>query len=583
MNKSLTRWIMIVSIIVLLVESSSISIPSSRIISSVSTQPLNIIDGQILFAPMDYSTTYLIDNTGTVNHIWSSNYLPGEVVRWLGGGTILRSIKTQVHGYGGVGGGVQKVLWNGTVIWEYHCDTNGNISHHDVMPLPNGNVLMIAWETKTRDEAIAAGRDPNSFISNTFMPDKIIEVKPTGPTSGDIVWEWHAWDHLIQDFDSSKANYGVVAEHPELININNNVPVFGDWMHTNSIDYNEKFDQILISVHSFNEIWVIDHSTTTAEAAGHTGGLYGHGGDLLYRWGNPQAYDAGTSSDQKLFGQHDASWIKPGLPGAGDILIFNNGDSRPSGIYSSVDEIKPPVNETAAYYLEPGSAYGPENLTWSYTANPPTSFYSGAFSGAQRLTDGNTLICDGVGGRFFEVTPEKETVWQYINPYPYPNIKNSVFKIVYIPSESSGPDLGCSGSLSWANIKPGATVTGSFQVKNIGDNGSLLNWTINTSLITWGTWSFTPDHGRNLTPDAGPVTVNVSVIVPNEKKGHFEGYIRVENQQDPTDFDLVPVSLTTPVDIHNVQEITHRSLLYKIQHHSLIGNLLFLRLFLKIH
>ena len=153
------------------------------------------------------------------------------------------------------------------------------------------------------------------------MPDHIIEVQPTGQTSGDIIWEWHAWDHLIQNYDSSKANYGVVGDHPELIDIN-----FGefylstdDWMHTNSIDYNPQFDQILISVHNFDEIWVIDHSTTTEEAAGHSGGNSGKGGDLLYRWGNPESYDAGTASDQKLFGQHDTQWIKPDYPGAGHI------------------------------------------------------------------------------------------------------------------------------------------------------------------------------------------------------------------------------------------------------------------------
>ena len=124
------------------------------------------------------------------------------------------------------------------------------------------------------------------------MPDHVIEVKPTGPSSGDIVWEWYVWDHLIQDYDPSQHNYGDVEEHPELIDIN-----FGsynaDWIHTNSIDYNEEFDQILLSSRTFSEIWVIDHSTTTEEAAGHTGGNSGMGGDILYRWGNPHAYRAG--------------------------------------------------------------------------------------------------------------------------------------------------------------------------------------------------------------------------------------------------------------------------------------------------
>jgi hypothetical protein len=419
------------------------------------------------------------------------------------------------------------------------------------MPLPNGNVLMIAWETKTRTEAINAGRNPNSFIGDTFMPDHIIEVKPTGPTSGDIVWEWHVWGHLIQDYDSSKANYDVVGDHPELVDINYGInPVMSDWLHTNSIDYNEKFDQILISVHHFNEIWVIDHSTTTGEAAGHTGGNSGKGGDLLYRWGNPEAYRAGTTDDKKFFGQHDASWIQTGCPGEGDILVFNNGEGRPTTGYSSVDEIVPPVNDTGEYYLEPGSSYGPENAIWSYIANPPTSFYSVIFSGAQRLKDGDTLICDALEGRFFEVTPNGTTIWQYVNPFPTPRL-NHVFKIVYIPQETPDfPDLDCTGSLSWTNVHPGQMVNGSFQVQNIGAPGSLLNWTINVSSLTWGIWSCTPDSGENLTPEDGQVTVSVSVIAPNEKKSTFEGNLRVENKDNPNDFDVIPVSLKTPATAH---------------------------------
>ena len=99
-----------------------------------------------------------------------------------------------------------------------------------------------------------------------------------------------------------------------------------------------------------------------------------------------------------------------------------------------MDEFAPPVDSNGEYYLEPGSAYGPEDYTWSYTANPPNSFYSHVFGGAQRLKDGNTLICGGIPGKFFEVTPDKTMVWQYTNPYPNPT-QNDVFKIDYIPPE----------------------------------------------------------------------------------------------------------------------------------------------------
>jgi len=504
------------------------------------------IEGQILFAPMDSLTTYLIDRSGAVNHTWTSKYRPGLGVRWLGNGTILRTIDLGTPGYGGTGGGVQKILPDGTIAWDFRYDYGGNITHHDVQVLPNGNVLLVAWEKKTRAEAIAAGRDPSSFDSQNFYPSHIIEVQPTGPITGTIVWEWHVWDHLIQDFDASKENYGVVGDHPELVDLNFGDNKGGDWLHTNSLDYNAEFDQILISAHNFNEIWVIDHSTTTEEAAGHTGGHSGHGGDLLYRWGNPQAYRAGTENDQVFSCQHDATWIRPGCPGAGDILVFNNGVIRH---YSSVDEITPPVNDQGDYYLDPGQAYGPQTLTWTYQGSPPLSFYASHLSGAERLPDGDTLISNGETGYFFEVTPDKTVVWHYTNPYPSSG-SNQVFKIVYVappaPPESPQPDLDGSGSLHWTDIQPGATVFGSFTVQNIGDSDSLLNWTVNTSELTWGTWTFTPASGNDLTPQAGSVTVQVSVVAPDEENANFAGSIRIENIENASDYDLIPVSLSTP-------------------------------------
>jgi hypothetical protein len=514
------------------------------------------LEGRILFAPMWGFTTYVIDSTGAVNHTWSSNYIPGVAVWWVGDGSILRTLRVGGGPGLGAGGGVQKIRWDGTVLWDYRCNTDACFSHHDVQSLPNGDVLLIAWEAKTRDEAIAAGKNPSSVTDMGMMPDQVIEIKPTGPTTGEIVWEWHVWDHLIQQYDASKENYGVVADHPELIDVNY-APSFGtDWLHTNSIDYNAQLDQIVLSVHNFNEIWVIDHSTTTEEAAGHTGGNSGEGGDLLYRWGNPAAYQRGTSADQQLFSQHDATWIDEDCPGAGDILVFNNGGNRPDGEYSSVDEIVPPVNSTGAYFINPGSAYGPIAPTWMYMATPPTDFYANRFSGAQRLPDGNTLICNAETGYFFEVTPDGTTIWDYTNPYPTP-LTNQLFKIVYIPPEETpdGPDLDCSGSLSWSDSTPGTTVTGSFQVQNIGEPGSLLNWTINTSLLSWGSWSFTPESGVDLLPKTGKVPIQVSVVIPEETNAEFEGYIRVENQNNPNDFDVIPVYLSTPFEKYSTQMV----------------------------
>ena len=116
----------------------------------------------------------------------------------------------------------------------------------------------------------------------------------------------------------------------------------------NSIDYNPALDQILLSVRGNSEVWIIDHSTTVTQAAGHAGGRCGKGGDLIYRWGNPAAYGRGAQSAQQLIQQHDARWIPAGLPGAGHITIFNNGYDRG---WSSIEEIAPPIDAAGRYTL----------------------------------------------------------------------------------------------------------------------------------------------------------------------------------------------------------------------------------------
>jgi hypothetical protein len=172
----------------------------------------------------------------------------------------------------------------------------------------------------------------------------------------------------------------------------------------------------MLSAHNLHELWIIDHGTTMAEAAGHTGGKRGKGGDILYRWGNPLAYRAGTKADQQLFAQHNTHWIPKGLPGAGHALVFNNGGGRPGGNASSADEIAMPVDTKGSYKLRPMAPFGPNKATWSYLSPKKGEFYSGYISGAQRLPNGDTLICAGADGIFFEVTPEKDIVWKYVNP-----------------------------------------------------------------------------------------------------------------------------------------------------------------------
>ena len=154
--------------------------------------------------------------------------------------------------------------------------------HHDIEPMPNGNILVNAWGEITREEAEALGRDPSSLNGNVLFDEIIMEIDPN---TNDVVWEWKASDHLIQTFDTGKPNWvGNPSAWQGRIDLNyiGDSSNARDWLHFNGVDYNEELDQIMVSSPTFGEFWIIDHSTTTEEAAGHTGGIYGQGGDILY-------------------------------------------------------------------------------------------------------------------------------------------------------------------------------------------------------------------------------------------------------------------------------------------------------------
>ncbi len=385
----------------------------------------NASPGYVLMSPMQGTNTYLINNAGQIVHQWTSQYNPGRADYLLENGHLLRGCgiaRTVISTGGGEGGRLEERDWAGNLVWAYEMNTSSNLTHHDFKMLPNGNVLMLAVEVKSYAECIAAGFKSNLLDSaittngGFMLPDYVIEVQPTRPFGGNIVWEWHPWDHLVQDADITKNNYGNVSNNVQLIDPNGGsvaikIPQF--WNHMNSLDYNAEFDQISLSVRGNSELWVIDHSTTTAQAAGHTGGKYGKGGDLLYRWGDARQYKLGTVANRFLYQQHDVSWIPNNYPGGGHILIHNNGIGRN---YTSIDEIVPPVDAYGNYTRTAGAAFGPTNLYWTYTNNPATSLYSSEISGAQRQPNGNTLICAGIFGTLFEVTPSGATVWRYINP-----------------------------------------------------------------------------------------------------------------------------------------------------------------------
>lgn len=357
--------------------------------------------GYTLYSPLNTRNTYLINMNNTIVHSWAHNRTGGYSAYLLEDGSLLRtavSTGSSING-GGATGIIQRVAWNGTLLWEYTYSSNTVRAHHDIEPMPNGNVLIIAWEVKTAAQTAQAGLNHSAAL----WPDHIIEVQPVGSNGGNIVWKWHFWDHLIQDYNSSKSNYGIVADHPELLDINVGSTA-NDWMHINAISYNPDLDQIVISSHYLDEIYVIDHSTTTQVAAGHTGGNSGKGGDILYRWGRPANYRAPGSAVFRVV--HGVNWIADGLPGAGNILVFNNRENQGNSI---VMEINAP-DSAYQYPLLPGRAHGPAAATWSYTAN---GFYSNHLGGCQRLPNGNTLIAESTSGYLFEVSSNGSVVWSY--------------------------------------------------------------------------------------------------------------------------------------------------------------------------
>lgn len=388
----------------------------------------NAFPGYTLMSPMQGRTAYLLNNTGQYVRAWSSGYNPGRADCLMENGHYMRmcslGMQSELNSGGGEGGRHEERDWLGNLVWSFDYNYTNKMTHHDFKILPNGNLIIIMMEVKSTAEVLAAGFNPAQLSSSIttnggfMLPDAVIEVQPIRPYGGTVVWEWHVWDHLVQEYDPAKDNYGVVSNHYERINAN---PPSGGYTqqffnHFNGIDYNPQYDQIMLSSRNQSEIWIIDHSTTTAEAAGHTGGKYGKGGDLLYRWGNPLWNKQGTAVNQMLFQQHCCLWIPTNYPGGGHILIHNNGIGRTPAQYTSIDEIVPPVDANGNYTRTAGAAFGPTNLFWTYKDSTPTNFFGADIGGVERLPNGNTLITFGIRGTLFEVTPAGQTVWKYINP-----------------------------------------------------------------------------------------------------------------------------------------------------------------------
>ncbi len=432
--------------------------------------------GLTLIQPLTSRFAHLIGLDGEIVHTWEFDSAPGEWCYLLDDGSLLRAARVDKDPHfrgGGIGGKFQRLAPDSTVLWEYKLSDREVHSHHDLTPLPNGNLIVIAWTRKSAEQAIASGRDPKHVGDAGLWVGALFELEPKADGGTEVVWEWHAFDHMVQDFDPQKLGFSDLVDAPGRIDINGDhrkgapesaedratrerekldrealealgyVPGIGsgadaeveteeerekrrkkldrsgDFLHLNAVDYDPEHDLLVVSSPQFNEIWVIDHSTTSEEASGSVGGRFGRGGDLLYRWGNPSRYGQGEESDRVFGYQHDPKWLR-GADGSLRLTVFNNrpaeaeSEDEDSEVRASqVVELVLPFEAERGFLREPDQPFGPPEPVWSY--RDEAGFFSAFISGAERLSNGNTLICSGAGGRVFEVTPEGRTVWNYRN------------------------------------------------------------------------------------------------------------------------------------------------------------------------
>jgi len=435
-------------------------------------------------------TTYLIDFEGHVIHTWAIGTNP----RFTGDGNLLDA----VGGNPSNQNTWKELGWTGNVKWQYTETRTNYHGHHDFAKIYNPKLgdstfIYIANKDLTNQQCLDAGCDSQYDYTGSQM-DAIVEVN----RQGTVIWEWWFFDHVVQDMYPAKPTYGIIASTPGRINLNiRGNHVKSDWLHCNSLDYNQTMDLIVInSVHG--EFYVIDHGNTFLpnNPSGSIALAATTAGDFKYRFGDPAKYNQGdppsvednwekaTAGNKQLGGSHDIQWIRSGLPGAGNFLVFDNAQNlfelTPQ---SYVIEINPYLNSAgvntgnfvnppdAGYIVEgsPDPNLMKENknvskqIVWKYSSKNNTSFYSTIGSSAQRLPNGNTFICAMNDGHFFEIAPsDTSVVWEYTNPMTRDGIKkikvdnyptyNGVFRAYRYTSDDPG--------LAGHDLTPGPTMTG---------------------------------------------------------------------------------------------------------------------------
>lgn len=388
-NSAIIRYALLLTIIA---PFSACNDDSDDIENSTSDETTGIDNSTyVLVIDQDGQGADIINHDGDKLFTWDFDAGIGNDASLLDDGSMLVCLKAEnaTIDFGGYGGVFQKINADQTTDWEVSYNTSTQTAHHDVEYLSNGNIIFPVWEQLLGSEADEMGFSGNQNI----YPEAIIEMNPL---TQEVVWEWHVTDHLVQDYDSTKLNYGIVQDNPNKIDINyNSAQANGDIMHANGITVDEINNIIYLTVNNYSEIWVIDHSTTTAQAATNSGGNYDLGGDLVYRFGNPLTYD--NVGDVTINDVH-----YPNLLDTGNMLVFsNNIYNNQSAVFEY--QLNPP------YQLVSGQDNEPE-IVWSFTDE---TLYSSGLGGAVRTPNGNTLIAEGRDGTVWEVSDSGDVLWKY--------------------------------------------------------------------------------------------------------------------------------------------------------------------------
>ncbi|MEU1521367.1 aryl-sulfate sulfotransferase [Nocardia rhamnosiphila] len=369
--------------------------------------PENARDGYVLFTGAD-SVTRLIDLNGTVVHDWPFAGVPPRLLDPALTGGRLGDIGVQLSDSGDARGGIYangtvgQLDWSGDRRWEWGTQAPGGAArqNHDWELLPNGNRLLL----------VTVPRVVPDLGDSTVGDQGLFEVDERG----EIVWQWLAGDHL-HEFGFSESGWQALREtaarDPEdpwgYLEMNSAKSLGPNRWHDDDPDTVFHPDNILVGFRKANIVALIDK--TSGAVVWKLGPYFGETPGAQHQRIN--AHKVPRPLDQ-ISGQHNPHMIAAGLPGAGNILIFDNqgGAGYPPaalGIYagSRVLEVDPRT----------------EQIVWQYTAEdsglPSWTFFSSFVSNAQRLPGGNTLVTEGMQGRLFQVTPDGEVVWEYHSPY----------------------------------------------------------------------------------------------------------------------------------------------------------------------